>query len=56
MVDTFYNKNDSQFLKHSWDARKAHVGEYDLVTDRLLSMIGDPSGQKKRPNHRDRSR
>ncbi|KAF9965988.1 hypothetical protein BGZ65_000523, partial [Modicella reniformis] len=52
LLDTFYNKNDSQFLKYSWDARKAHIGEFDLVTDRLLSMIGDSSGQKRRRNHK----
>ncbi|KAG0002330.1 hypothetical protein BGZ65_002741 [Modicella reniformis] len=35
-LDTFYNKNDSQFLKHSWDARKAHIGESTAVDDRRL--------------------
>jgi hypothetical protein len=52
ILDTFYNENNSKFLKHTWDAKKAHIGEFGLLTDRLLSMVRGSSGTKRDGHHK----
>ncbi|KAF9577551.1 hypothetical protein BGW38_007160, partial [Lunasporangiospora selenospora] len=36
----FYNGHNAKFLRARWDADKAREGEYGIITDRLLSMLG----------------
>ncbi|KAF8949096.1 hypothetical protein BGZ46_005204, partial [Entomortierella lignicola] len=33
-LNKFYNGNNMKYLKHDWDARKAHKAEFALLTDR----------------------
>ena len=51
-LDGFYNDPNARVLRHSWRAKKAHTAEFDLLTDRLLSMVNGSSGQKRANDHR----
>ncbi|KAF9565978.1 hypothetical protein EC968_003977 [Mortierella alpina] len=49
-LDGFYRDNQV-FKKHQWDHSKAKEGEYAIITDRLLKMVGGAIGEKAKPGN-----
>ncbi|KAG9321116.1 hypothetical protein KVV02_000698, partial [Mortierella alpina] len=47
-LDQIYNE-DLSVLRHQWDQRRAHLGELQTITDRLLGMIGGSIGRHRNP-------
>ena len=45
-LDHFYN-GDRSFKKHRWDAKKAMEAEFNIITDRLLNMVGGSLGRRR---------
>ncbi|KAF9920167.1 hypothetical protein FBU30_010048, partial [Linnemannia zychae] len=45
-LDEFYD-GDKSFRKHVWDARKAKEAEFNIITDRLLNMVGGSLGRQR---------
>jgi len=45
-LDHFYNGYRS-FKKHRWDAKKAMEAEFNIITDRLLNMVGGSLGRRR---------
>ncbi|KAG9326309.1 hypothetical protein KVV02_004046 [Mortierella alpina] len=50
VLDGFY-RDDQRFKKHEWDHSKAKEGEYAIITDRLLKMVGGAIGEKRKPDN-----
>ncbi|KAG0349541.1 hypothetical protein BGZ54_004335, partial [Gamsiella multidivaricata] len=46
-LNNFYNGNNYQFKKHTWDARRAKQEEYAKVANALLKAVGGSIGAKK---------
>lgn len=51
-LQTFYDDDHNTFKRHSWDARKAMDGEYDVLCHRLLQMVGGSGGEKRHPTNK----
>lgn len=46
---TFYRGSDHKFKKHQWDMRRARHFEYQLLADRVLSIVGGSIGRRYDP-------
>jgi hypothetical protein len=51
-LDTFYNSKDNTFKKHKWDAQRARDGEYRIITDRLLRLVGGSIGCRRKDDNK----
>ncbi|KAG0284058.1 hypothetical protein BGZ98_006052, partial [Dissophora globulifera] len=48
----FYSGSEYQYKRHVWDMERARIIEFDLITERLLSIVGGTSGCQRDPlNH-----
>ncbi|KAG0020284.1 Elongation of fatty acids protein 2 [Podila clonocystis] len=50
-LNNFYNGNNYQFKKHTWDAERAKQEEYAKVANELLKAVGGSIGAKKADNN-----
>lgn len=49
-LDAFYNGNNFQYKRHSWDAKRARHEEFRTVANRLLNAVGGSIGRKRAEN------
>ncbi|KAF9560549.1 hypothetical protein EC968_006119 [Mortierella alpina] len=49
-LDWFY-RDGQRFKRHQWDHSKAKEGEYAIITDRLLKMLGGAIGEQRKPDN-----
>ncbi|KAK3821501.1 MAG: hypothetical protein J3Q66DRAFT_333459 [Benniella sp.] len=47
----YYDNDNNTFKRNTWDAQKAKEGEYNVLCDRLLGMVGGSIGQQRHPDN-----